>query len=151
MRNMLTQGDPSAELTLELMEVKHKLDKLSEDLVMGKEVYTHVGILYALKNHLEECLHELEESDKGPQEVGYDDEENGNSEENYHKFLEVFSEKAYGAPKAKEPKEDKDFYDEEPHENDKEAYHKFLEAFLQQTINSSDRIMRNSPLAGKEL
>ena len=73
MANMLTKGDYSAELTLELMLVKNKLDKLSEDPMMGENVYTHVGILYALKNYLEETLRELEEADKGPQETGYDD------------------------------------------------------------------------------
>ena len=72
MSNMLTQGDYSAELWLELALVKHKLDKLNNS-ELGGDVYKHVGILYALKSHLEDTLHELEEADKEPQEVGYDD------------------------------------------------------------------------------
>lgn len=131
MANMLTRGDYSAELTLELMLVKNKLDKLSEDPMMGENVYTHVGILYALKNYLEETLRELEEADKGPQEIGYDDfdeDDDGlydeeddepiqsDAKQEYKKFLELYLEKAYGVPKPQEVEE------EEPAELTSEEY-----------------------------
>ena len=103
MSSMLTQGDYSAELWLELAMVKHKLDKLNNS-ELGGDVYKHVGILYALKSHLEDTLHELEEADKEPQEVGYDDvyedkdlyeEEEGNGGENNHKLIIQFLKQAY--------------------------------------------------------
>lgn len=74
MRSMLTQGDPKTELELELAETKHKLSKLNNS-ELNEDVYTRSGILYALKNHLEDTLHKLEAVEKEPQETGYDDDE----------------------------------------------------------------------------
>lgn len=74
MRGMLTQGDIKAELELELAETKHKLSKLNNS-ELNEDVYTRSGILYALKNHLEDTLHKLEAVEKEPQETGYDDDD----------------------------------------------------------------------------
>ena len=97
---MLTQGDYKAELELELAETKCKLDKLNNS-ELGGDTYKHVGILYVLKKHLEDTLHKLEEVEKEPQEVGYDDVynleerlrklediDNGSQETGYDDFYE---------------------------------------------------------------
>lgn len=158
MANMLTQGDYSAELTLELMIVKNKLDKLSEDPMIGEQVYTHVGILYALKNYLEERLHELEEvdkvpqkvgydelDDKGPQEAGYDeldDDESTQSDarQEYKKFLELYLDKTYGVPKWPLEVEE-----EESAESTSEVFlEEILEKINAQTQAEVDKL-RNNP------
>lgn len=139
MSSMLTQGDYSAELWLELAMVKHKLDKLNNS-ELGGDVYKHVGILYALKSHLEDTLHELEEADKEPQEVGYDDVysleerlrkledvDNGPQETGYDDFYE-----------------DEDLYEEEG--NGGENNHKLIIQFLKQAYHISDDEIREMRL-----
>jgi hypothetical protein len=112
MRGMLTQGDYKTELELELAEVEHKLAGIKGP-ELGGDTYAYVGILHALKDNLESRIQKLEEADKGPQETGYDDFEDEEptesvSEWDVKKFLEEFSEKAYGSSKANEPEEDED-------------------------------------------
>lgn len=116
MREMLTQGDYKTELELELAEVEHKLAgfKVPE---LGGDTYAYVGILHALKDNLESRIQKLEEADKAPQKVGYDelddkgpqeagydeldDDESTQSDarQDYKKFLELYLDKTYGVPK----------------------------------------------------
>ena len=52
MRNMLTHGDPKAELELELAETKHKLAGIKGE-VIGGDYYVYYEILRELETNLE--------------------------------------------------------------------------------------------------
>lgn len=148
MREMLTQGDYKAELKLELAEVNHKLSGFKGSELGGAQ-YARYGILHALKDNLEDTLRKLEEVEKEPQEDGYDeddfyDEDNEEptqsvDEWDAKKFLEAFSEKAYGSskPKKVEEKEPVGLTSEE-----------FLEEILEK-INARTQVevdkLRNNP------
>lgn len=116
MRNMLTQGDYKTELELELAEVEHKLAGFN-NCELFVEDYAYTGILHALKGNLESRIQKLEEADKGPQKIGYDelddkgpqeagydeldDDESTQSDarQDYKKFLELYLDNTYGVPK----------------------------------------------------
>ena len=103
MRGMLTQGDYKTELELELAEVEHKLAGFNNSELFVED-YAYTGILHALKGNLESCIQKLEEADKAPQKVGYDeldDDESTQSDarQDYKKFLELYLDKTYGVPK----------------------------------------------------
>lgn len=103
MRGMLTQGDYKTELELELAEVEHKLAGFNNSELFVED-YAYTGILHALKGNLESRIQKLEEADKAPQKVGYDeldDDESTQSDarQDYKKFLELYLDKTYGVPK----------------------------------------------------
>lgn len=123
MRNMLTQGDYKTELELELAEVEHKLAGFNNSELFVED-YAYTGILHALKGNLESRIQKLEEADKVPQKVGYDelddkgpqeagydeldvDDESTQSDarQEYKKFLESFLENTYGLHKLTESQE----------------------------------------------
>ena len=144
MRGMLTQGDYKTELELELAEVEHKLAGFNNSELFVED-YAYTGILHALKGNLESRIQKLEEADKGPQKIGYDElddedddgfyDEEGDeptqsvTEYEAKKFLESFLEKSYGLQKPTEPQE---IEEEEPAALTSEEY---LEEILEK-INS---------------
>lgn len=141
MREMLTKGDHKAELELELAETKHKLAGFKGP-ELGGDTYAYVGILHALKDNLESRIQKLEEADKGPQEIGYDDFDDdepiqSDAKQEYKKFLELYLEKAYGVPKPQEVEE------EEPVGLSVEYLGEILEKINAQTQAEIDKLHNN--------
>lgn len=151
MREMLTQGDLKAELELELAETKHKLAGIKGE-VIGGDYYTYYDILCKLEINLESRIQKLEEADKGPQKVGYDELDDEDDEEavptqsvseyEAKKFLESFLENTYGLHKLTESQE---VEEEEPAESTSEV---FLEEILDKInarVQSEVDDLRNNP------
>lgn len=158
MRGMLTQGDYKTELELELAEVEHKLAEFNSSELFVED-YAYTGILHALKGNLESRIQKLEEADRGPQKIGYDElDDKGPQEAGYDeeedeptqsvteyeakKFLESFLEKSYGLQKPTEPQE---VEEEEPTKLTSEVFlEEILEKINAQTQAEVDKL-RNNP------
>lgn len=151
MREMLTQGNLKTELELELEETKHKLAGIKGE-VIGGDYYTYYEILRKLEINLESRIQKLEEADKGPQKMGYDELDDEDSEEavptqsvseyEAKKFLESFLENTYGLHKLTESQE---VEEEESAESTSEV---FLEEILDKInarVQSEVDDLRNNP------